>query len=126
MVMGIQKIATVAQSITKLGANTIENNNSFKSIMAKKRAVVEKIDQVANMKPPQNISIHSLTQEVVHNHQKAMQTIKTFMTRTDYTPDRIIAIQYQSGILFLREQMYSKAAEQSANTFKNFSQMQVG
>jgi hypothetical protein len=80
-------------------------------------APIAKIEQRLNLK--------TLTNGVINNHETATKAIKAFMTKSDYSPERLIAIQYRSGVLFLREQMYCKTAELSANTFKNFTQMQV-
>jgi hypothetical protein len=116
--MDIAKIMAT-KAANKLHGNSI-GRDSFKAVMDQKRA-----QRLSINKPQENLNLKSMVNDVVKNHETAAQTIKTFMTRTDYSPERLIAIQYRTGLLFLREQMHCKTAELSANTFKNFTQMQL-
>ena len=106
----------------KLGAHASESSG-FKAVMDQKRAHSDKFNKAQTLQEAPTLK--TMVNDVVKNHEVAAQTVKTFMARTDYSPERLLAIQYRSGMLFLREQMYCKTAELSANTFKNFTQMQI-
>jgi hypothetical protein len=91
---------------------------SFKDVLQKKR-------EMAQVNKLPEISLKHAVSDMIKNHEVATESIKTFMTRTDYSPEKLLKIQYKTGIFFLREQMFCKTAELSANTFKNFTQMQI-
>jgi hypothetical protein len=124
--MVIDKFAAI-KTAGKLGTNSVDNN-AFKAVMDQKRNAVDKISQGTStplIAKAVETNLKTMVNDVVKNHEAAAQTIKSFMARTDYSPERLLAIQYRTGVLFLREQMYCKTAELSATTFKNFTQMQV-
>lgn len=106
----------------------MKNNSRFLDIKHTSSAFKMMLDQKKaekNMIKPPDLLLDHVMKGVIKNHEAANSSIKTFMTRTNYTPDRLLEIQYKTGMLFLREQMFCKTAELSANTFKNFTQMQV-
>jgi hypothetical protein len=102
----------------------IEKGASFKQIMANKQ-------EMSHAKPPPSaptLSVNSWSRvlnDMAINHEAATKSIKSSMVRTNYTPEKLLNFQYETGILLLREQMFCKTAELSANTLKNFTQMQV-
>ena len=57
--------------------------------------------------------------------KKRDKDINSFMDNTAYSPEKLLKVQYKTGVFFLREQMFCKTAELSANTLKNFTQMQI-
>lgn len=99
--------------------------SSFKALMQEKRAEKMPSDIVDVQTSKITPSLKDAVVSMINHHEVASKSIKTFMTRTDYTPEKLLGIQYKTGLLFLREQMFCKTAELSANTFKNFTQMQV-
>jgi hypothetical protein len=100
---------------------------SFKAVLAEKKDALKSTprDLAPRTLNTPSSSITDVVNHMVDNHEMAIKSVRTFMTRTDYSPEKLLAIQYKTGILFLREQMFSKTAELSANTVKNFTQMQV-
>jgi hypothetical protein len=108
-------------TIGKISATVINNvksqsnSNDFKTalLMAKKSS-----------QNPSAVADNSLSFiNAVNNHQKAIKTVEKFLVNTDYSPHKLLKIQYKTGVLFLREQMFCKTVELSANTIKNFTQM---
>lgn len=99
---------------------TTKTTSSFKDVLNEKRQAIPE-----NPPSASSASLTNVVKDLMDNHEQATRTIKTFMTRTDYSADKLLAIQYKTGLLFLREQMFCKTAELSANTFKNFTQMQI-
>jgi|GEM_PF-2544892 len=97
---------------------------SFKNVLEKKGKEMRVTAADLLEKKPTDLLNHAIN-EMINNHEMATKSIKTSMARTNYSPEKLLAIQYKTGILFLREQMFSKTAELSANTLKNFTQMQV-
>ncbi|HXW53714.1 MAG TPA: hypothetical protein VEL47_06385 [Myxococcota bacterium] len=100
---------------------------AFKAVLEEKRAKLSAVKEKLPLPSPEKTTStwQNAVNEMIDNHEMATKSVKTFMTRTDYTPEKLLAIQYKTGLLFLREQMFSKTAELCANTFKNFTQMQV-
>ncbi len=98
-----------------------KTSSSFKEILNQKRV------DMSTPNPPSapSSTVTNVVKDLMDNHEQATRTIKSFMTRTDYSVDKLLAIQYKTGLLFLREQMFCKTVEHSANTFKNFTQMQI-
>lgn len=94
-------------------------SDSFKDILQKKR------DLNAVETQETNLSLKSTFKDIVNNHEQAAKAIKSFMSNTDYSPEKLLKVQYKTGVFFLREQMFCKTAELSANTLKNFTQMQI-
>lgn len=124
--MTIDKIMATKTAGLSSSMNGLETK-SFKAVMDQKRTVTELPNLTltpANI-PTEPVNLTSMVNDVVKNHELSTKTMQTFMARTDYNPERLLAIQYKTGVLFLREQMYCKTAELSANTFKNFTQMQI-
>lgn len=124
--MAIDKISAIA-NVAKSGGIHSEVG-SFKAVLDQKRASFKSAPdnlQTALSTNTSGIQIKSVVNDMVNNHEMATKSIKTFMTRTNYSPENLLAIQYKTGMLFLREQMFCKTAELSANTFKNFTQMQI-
>lgn len=122
--MSMEKVMAI-KAVSKMGGLG-QDAKGFKAIMEQKRINLEKPfhHQTASPKPNET-NLKTIISEIVKNHEAANQSIKTFMTRTDYSPEKLLTVQYQTGVLFLREQMFCKTVELSANTFKNFTQMQV-
>jgi hypothetical protein len=91
------------------------NNNDFKTalLMAKK----------TSQNSPALINNSLSFINAIDNHQKAVKTVEKFLVNTNYSPHKLLKIQYKTGLLFLREQMFCKTVELSANTIKNFTQM---
>jgi hypothetical protein len=123
--MDINSLKATALNSAKF-QNINQKNNGFKEILQTKKLL--KSDTLQHQLPTSSSNAHSLKKlikDVVKNHQIATRSIKSFMTRTNYSPEKLLKMQYQTGVLFLREQMFCKTAELSANTFKNFTQMQI-
>lgn len=100
-------------AIAKIAAKTISHVNSpslsnFKSVMSH-----------AKNSKPQSLSLVN----AIDNHHKAIKTVEKFLNHDEYSPSKLLKVQYKTGILFLREQMFCKTVELSANTIKNFIQM---
>lgn len=125
--MSIDKISAIKQ-IGKL-EGVSAGGSGFKEIMAQKRDAAQKIADAGEVAPataPAKNGINQVITDAINNHENATNSIKDFIkTRTNYSPEKLLAIQYNTGIMLLREQMFTKTAELSANTLKNFSQMQV-
>lgn len=121
--MSIAKIMST-HAAGKLDAGT-HASVSFKSIMNQKKVEQEAAVVAEANKVPADLGVNNAAKALVNSHESAIKTVKTVMTRTDYSPERLLKIQYETGVLFLREQMLCKTAELSANTFKNFTQMQI-
>jgi len=97
--------------------------SSFKDILLKKRQAI-KTAPIPESETKTTTLTH-VVKDMMDNHEQATKSIKSFMTRTDYSVEKLLAMQYKTGLLFLREQMFCKTAELSASTFKNFTQMQI-
>lgn len=102
-------------------------NPNFKELLDKKRTSSPVItnQDVPRVSGTNSMDVKNIIRTVVNDHEMATKTVRTFMTRSDYSPEKLISIQYRTGMLFLREQMLSKAAECTANALKGFTQMQV-
>ena len=109
-------LSSVFLSTHRLGPVQAAPKRSFKEIFQEKRT---------NPESALGLSTKKLLDTMIDNHEQATQAVRTSMLRTDYTPEKLLNLQYKTGILFLREQMFSKTAELSARTLKNFIQMQV-
>lgn len=123
--MSIEKIGSIAAG-SKLGSGSTASV-SFKAVMDQKRA---QLDAAANPSEPKQLPEsdgvkNATASNMVKTHEEAIKTVRTVMTRTDYSPERLLEVQYKTGVLFLREQMLVKTAELTANTVKNFTQTQV-
>ncbi len=62
---------------------------------------------------------------ILSNHEASAKAMSSSLVRKDYTPEKLLKSQFNISMFLLREQMYTKTAELSANTLKNFTQMQV-
>lgn len=96
----------VAKTISH--SNNLSSFSNFKSVLS----------HTKNSKP-QNLSIVN----AIDNHHKAVKTVEKFLNHDEYSPSKLLKVQYKTGILFLREQMFCKTVELSVNTIKNFIQM---
>lgn len=77
---------------------------------------------------PQNLNTSGLNKiftSVLSNHEASAKAMSSSLVRKDYTPEKLLKSQFSISMFLLREQMYTKTAELSANTLKNFTQMQV-
>lgn len=70
-------------------------------------------------------NLKKVLNDMMDNHTKAVSTVKDALATSEHSPDKLLQIQYKTGVFFLREQMFCKTAELCANTLKNFTQMQV-
>jgi hypothetical protein len=62
---------------------------------------------------------------MTNNHELATKFINNSISNKNYNPEILLNKQLTIGMILLREQMYARTVEISANTFKNFTQMQV-
>lgn len=100
--------------------------SAFKQVLDQQRTTMKPAQNAEiSLKEPKGLSIKKGFSYMINNHELATKSLKTFMTRTTYSPEQLLAVQYKTGVLLLREQMFCKTAELSANTFKNFTQMQI-
>lgn len=104
--MVINKVAVSATKILN------QKDASFKQVLK---------DKQENLSQKLGKALDQITTE---NQQNA-QTLKSFMSNSTHSPEKLLAIQYHTGVMLLREQMFSKTAELCSNTFKSFTQMQV-
>lgn len=86
--------------------------SSFKGILKRKQASISN-------------GIEQTIAQVSRNHENSTRSLKSFMTEKNLSPTKLLAVQYETGILLLREQMFCKTAELCSNSLKNFTQMQV-
>lgn len=117
----VDKIMAISQATKSI--NSHQHANNFKAILEQKRSVLT--PNHPQVPTDASLGFKNVVNSMIDNHEQATKTVKTFMTRTDYSPDKLLMVQYKTGMLLLREQMFCKTAELSANTFKSFTQMQL-
>ena len=123
--MAIESVIAANQAANK-SAVLGQNGAKFKQILEKKlRAQEIPGDNSLKIKAEPVVGLKKIAHEIVSGHNSVMKLVKNAATRTNYKPQELLSIQYKTGFLFLRVQMYSKTAENSANAFKQFTQMQV-
>ena len=81
--------------------------------------------QISEPKAQENTGLNTAIEGMVKNNEQIVKTVRTVMTRTDYSPDRLLQVQYDVSVLLLHQQLLCRTAELGANTFKNFLQMQI-
>ena len=93
-------------------SNNYQTGSRFSDILSQKKLI-------------SSSDINNFFTHILSNHQASAQAINTSLIRKDYTPQKLLESQFTISMFLLREQMYTKTAELSANTLKNFTQMQV-
>jgi len=73
----------------------------------------------------QQRGINKIFTNILSNHEASAKAMNSSLIRKEYTPEKLLKSQFNISMFLLREQMYTKTAELSANTLKNFTQMQV-
>lgn len=101
-------------------------NKTFSQIFAQKKLHSPAVTKVplAPMGPTAS-AFKNILNNMVINHETAVSSIKKAMQTTEHSPEKLLKIQFKTGALFLREQMFCRVAELFTNTLKNFTQMQV-
>lgn len=88
--------------------------------------VISKVAEVkinpvrANLK-----SFKDVLSQIVENHQSATKIVEQSLNKDELSPQKLIKIQYKTGLFFLKEQTFCKTVEISAGSLKSFTQMQV-
>jgi hypothetical protein len=114
--MALPKIS-VATAVPKI-PKSYEPGKSFAHIFAEKKNI-----QAINADT--HGGVQKVFQDMLVNHQAATKTLKSSLVSSDYSPDKLLKRQFTLGMFLLREQMYAKTVELTANSLKNFTQMQV-
>lgn len=99
---------TAATQIAKVSLSKQQAGN-FKKVLAQKNG---------------SALTTALTQ-AIKNHNNSAESFKKLMLKTDLSPNKLLKVQYKTSQLLLREQMFCKTAELSANTFKSVIQMPI-
>ena len=99
-----------------------EDSKAFKAILLQKREA-RKFPPTLDLpkKDASSVPIIDAVNSMVSNHEMATKSLKTFMMQKNYSPEKLLSVHFKSNIFFLREQMFTKTAELSANTVKNFT-----
>lgn len=102
------------------------SNKTFSQVFAQKKLQTPPSLKVpiAPMGPTAS-AFKNILNNMVINHETAVSSIKKAMVTTEHSPEKLLKIQFKTGALFLREQMFCRVAELFTNTLKNFTQMQV-
>lgn len=107
----------------KISSQSMEIKNpveSFKDVLLKKREALAE-DAIHGQSP----TIENAVRDAIKNHEMVTKSVKNYLSHTNYSPQKLLEVQYKTSVYFLREQMFCKIAELSTNTFKNFTQMQI-
>jgi len=104
----------------------LQSSKTFSEVFAQKKVQAAHSPKL----PPAPISptasaFKNILNNMVNNHEAAVASIKKAMVKTEHSPEKLLKIQFKTGALFLREQMFCRVAELFTNTLKNFTQMQV-
>lgn len=118
--MVINQISSIK---TTAGPRPLSNGTLFKDVLNSKQHERLKTASVKEERQPSPVK--KVLNEILTTHEITAQSLKISGSRTNYTPEKLLSFQYKTGFLLLREQMFARTAELSANTLKNFTQMQV-
>lgn len=111
--MSIGKLSAAKNIIAKQQPLKLD---SFKSVMKQKMSAPKAdLDQ----------NITAMVQKIHKNHHEATKIVKSFMNTKKYSPRDLLVVQYKTGVLLLREQMFFKSAEMISSTLKTFTQTQI-
>lgn len=121
----MKQITVLSNSSFKGTINKSQVHKTFSQVFTEKKAAI-KPNKVA-MRPPELKAslMKSAIDKMTINHEKAMLSVKKAIHSQEHSPEKLLKIQYKTGALFLREQMYCRVAELFTTTIKNFTQMQV-
>lgn len=114
--------AIMAKQTLGASAQPSFQEKSFKDILHSKMAE-QKVSPEHD--PSASLSIRDGINHVIQEHELNKTTIKKALMASDHSPENMLKIQYKTGVFFLREQMLCKVVELSANSLKNFTQMNI-
>lgn len=95
---------------------------SFKDILHSKMAQQKPSPE---QEQSASLSLKDGINHVIKEHELNKTIIKQALMASDHSPENMLKIQYKTGVFFLREQMLCKVVELSANSLKNFTQMNI-
>lgn len=109
-------ITSVAPAKLNFAPINSASNNKFAELLKNK---------TKNQNSPKANFLAQGYQEFNKSHQSAIKSVELALKNDIMNPNKLVKIQYKTGMFFLREQILTKATEMSANSLKNFTQLQV-
>jgi hypothetical protein len=121
--MALDKLSAFIGQIPRF--NTAKNSVDFAKILEQKKEAY-KVDNNFPLVINNNEStINKIYDNIVSNHESSVALVKDAMSKIENSPQKLIELQFSAGVKFLSTQLFCKTIETSANTVKNFTQMQV-
>lgn len=99
------------------------NTKSFADVVQSKMNKVQPsgLELIDNAK----FALKNTAREVAREHRVALQTIEKSFAENKLSPEHLLRLQYSTGMIFIRQQMFCKTAELAANTFNQMIKMQI-